>query len=120
AALVIGSVLFAFLGSRAGALGAAAAAIITQVVLSVGLVLVNHSGPALLSAAGQRFLRPIFLASVCVLLIHMLLPDDLFSAALSVATFFLVAVASDIELRTAASRLATIVYAKWRYACATP
>jgi O-antigen/teichoic acid export membrane protein len=120
AALAIGSVLFAALASTRGALGAAAAAIITQTLLSVGLVVVNPSGRALLLTAGQRFLRSICLASACVFVIHMLLPDSLISAALSVATFFLVAVASDIELRTVASRVANIVYAKWRYACATP
>ncbi len=119
AALVIGSVLFAALASTRGALGAAAAAVIAQVLLTVGLILVNPSGRALLSAAGQRFLRPVFLASGCVFLIHMLLPDSVISAALSVATYFLVAVTSDIELRTAARRASVVIYGRWRYACTT-
>ena len=115
AALVIGSVLFAALASTRGALGAAAAAVIAQVLLTVGLILVNPSGRALLSAAGQRFLRPVFLASGCVFFIHMLLPDSLMSAALCVATYFLVAVASDIELRAMVRKATVMIYGRFRY-----
>jgi hypothetical protein len=119
AALVIGSVLFAVLGSTRGAFGAATAALITQSLLSVGLVLVNSSGRALLSAAGRRFLRPVCMASASVFIVHLVLPDNVISCGLSVASFFLVAVVSDIELRTVARRAATIIYARSRYACVT-
>jgi O-antigen/teichoic acid export membrane protein len=120
AALVIGSTLFAIFASKRGALGAAAAAIATQVLLSLGLVLVNPSGHALLAAASRRIFRPVLLASGCVFLIYSLLPESMISAALSVAIFFLVAVASDFELRTAARRASGMIYARWRYACTTP
>jgi O-antigen/teichoic acid export membrane protein len=120
AALVIGSALFAVLGSIRGAIGAATAAIITQSLLSVSLVLVNPSGRALLSAAGRRFVRPICMASAPVFIIHQLLPNNLISAGVSVITFFLVAVASDFELRMGAKRTATFVNSKWRCACIAP
>ncbi len=115
AALVIGSVLFAVLASTGGARGAAAAAVITQVLLSVALILANPCGRELLLAASRRFLRPIFLASGCVFFIHMLLPDSLMSAALCVATFFLVAVASDIELRAMVRKATVMIYGRFRY-----
>jgi O-antigen/teichoic acid export membrane protein len=117
AAMLIGSALFAALGSTRGAQGAAAAAITTQLLLSVGLVLVNPSGRALLSAAGQRFLRPVCAASASVFVIRALLRESMISAALSVAAYFLIAVASDTELRTVAMRSVGIVCAHWRYAC---
>lgn len=46
----------------------------------------------------------------------MLLPDSVISAALSVAVFFLVAVASDIELLTATRRATVMIYGRWKYA----
>jgi O-antigen/teichoic acid export membrane protein len=116
-ALVIGSVLFAVLASARGARGAATAAIITQGLLSVGLVMVNPSGGELLSAAGQRFLLPVCLASACVLMIYLVLPESVTSACLSASLFFLVAVAADRELRTLSRKAVCLIYAWWMCAC---
>ncbi len=62
-------------------------------------LLVNPAAARCFQSPLSAFPRPIFLAPGCVFLIHMLLPNRVFSAALSVATFFFVTVASDIELR---------------------
>jgi O-antigen/teichoic acid export membrane protein len=112
AALAIGSILFAALASTGGARGAATAAILTQILLGVGLVVVNPSGHMLLSAASRRFLRPVCLASASVFIVHKALPDSLVSAGLSLGTFFLVAVASDLELRTLTRTGAAMIYAR--------
>ena len=113
AALAAGCILFTVLAARFGALGAAAAAVTTQTLLSIGLVLVNPSGLALLSESGKRFLRPVALASFSAWCIRAVLAETLLSAALSVTAFFLVAVASDGELRAMTKRVAEIAYAKW-------
>lgn len=119
ASLVMGSILFVRFGSIAGALGAATAAITTQVVLSIGLVLVNPSGRALLSAGVRRLLRPAVFGATSSFGIRFLLPNTWLSVPICFATFFLLAAAADKEMRTAATRVATIVQSKWRYAFTT-
>jgi len=120
ASLVAGSVLFVFFGSVAGALGAAIAAVITQAVLSIGLVLANPSGRALLLAGTQRLLRPAICAAISAVGIWMLLPNILLAVPVCSATFFIVAAATNNEMRTAATKVAAMVQAKWRYAFSTP
>ena len=117
--LIIGSILFVRFGSIAGALGAAAAAISTQAVLGIGLVLVNPSGRALLSAGLQRLLRPTVFGATSAFAIRILAPNIWLAVPICSATFFLVAAAADKEMRTAATRVVAIVQAKWRYAFIT-
>jgi O-antigen/teichoic acid export membrane protein len=113
-ALAIGSTLFAALAAKGGARGAAEAAVITQTLLTIGLVAVNPSGPALVSAAALRFVRPVCLASASAFLLYLVLPSRVISAVLCFATYCLVAVASDFELRTAFKRVCPILYAQCR------
>jgi O-antigen/teichoic acid export membrane protein len=105
-ALAIGSVLYAVLASARGAIGAAAAAVATQTLLSVGLILGNPSGPALLRASARRFLFPVCLASSSTLILYWAFPNNLIFAGMSLALYFLVAVAADFELRGAFGKLA--------------
>jgi O-antigen/teichoic acid export membrane protein len=119
ASLVVGAFLFVGLGSARGALGAAAAAIATQVMLSIGLILVNPSGGALLLAGIQRLFRPTVLGTAGAFGIYALLPNMLFSVPVCSATFFLLAAAADKELRSGAMKLVEIVQSKCRYALST-
>src|SRR5262249_5585885 len=108
-ALLAGAILCATLAARRGALGAAAAAILTHSILNVGLIAVNPTGLAMVAAAFRRLLRPLCLASAAVFVIHKLLPENLISAGLSVTIFFLVAVISDVELRRMSGRVSALI-----------
>jgi O-antigen/teichoic acid export membrane protein len=119
ASLVVGALLFVGFGSARGAIGAAMAAIATQVMLSIGLILVNPSGGALLAAGIQRLFRPTILGVACAFGIYVLLPNMLLSVPVCSAAFFLVAAGADKELRSGAVKLLEIVQAKWRYAFTT-
>ncbi len=113
-ALAIGSVLFRILAASGGARGAAEAAVITQLLLSMGLIAVNPSGPALLSAAAVRFVRPVCLASASTFLFHLVLPNCVISAALCFGMYCLVVVATDAQLRTAFKGACPLIYAQCR------
>jgi O-antigen/teichoic acid export membrane protein len=116
ASLLIGSILFVHFGSVSGALGAAVAAVTTQVILSIGLVFVNPSGRTLLSTSVQRLLRPLIFGATSAFGIRFLLPNVLLCVPICCAAFFFAAAAAAEEMRTAASRMAAIVQAKWRCA----
>jgi len=75
-------------------------------LLSVGLILGNPSGPALLRASARRFLFPVCLASSSTLILYWAFPNNLIFAGMSLALYFLVAVAADFELRGAFGKLA--------------
>jgi O-antigen/teichoic acid export membrane protein len=117
AALAIGCGLFLALASRRGALGGAAAAVTTQVLLIAGLVMANPRGNALLKAAARRSFRPIFLAGSCCVLLHIVLGDGLFSCAAGIGTFFLVAMTSDAEMRASALRCLAELSSKRKCEC---
>jgi O-antigen/teichoic acid export membrane protein len=112
--LAIGSALFAVLAQTGGARGAAIAAIVTQMFLSAGLIAVNPSGLALLSAAAKRFLLPVGLASASAFALSLALPQSVISAAICFAGYCVVAVASDLELRSAFRKAGPILYAQFR------
>ena len=113
-ALLAGAILTATLSARRGAFGAAAAALLTQSILNVGLIAVNPTGRTMIAAAVRRLLRPLCLASAGVFVIHKLLPENLISASLSVTIFFLVAVISDIELRRMPGKITALISARWK------
>jgi O-antigen/teichoic acid export membrane protein len=117
--LVVGCVVFRIFGAMAGALGAAVAAIVTQMVLSIGLILVNPTGRTLLFTIIQRLFRPTILGAGAACGIYFILPNMLVSVPVCSATFFLVAAATDKELWSGAMKLLEIVQSKCRFAFGT-
>jgi len=117
-AVAIGSVLFFQFGSNGGALGAAAAALLTQTLLSAALVVVNPSGLSLLAASGRHLLVPMVFGSCSVVAMRLVLPVTYASAALTAFVFFTVAALVDRELRTGVTRLVSVIQERWRDALA--
>lgn len=99
-AVVVGALLFAQLGATAGALGASLAAVITQLILSIALVLVNGSGINLAAAGLRALAGPGAFAALAAVIVRLCLPVNYLSAFISSIAFFFLVCMRDADLNS--------------------
>lgn len=115
-ALLLGATLYSRLGRANGALGGGWAAVLTIAALCVGLVLANPTGLQLASAALRKLFRSILIACAAGVTARMILPQNIFSAALVFTAFFCVVAIADDELRGGARWALGCLRLRWEVA----